>query len=80
MFQFHYDYILPKYNASVKLLITDADSLIYHVTTEDIYKDILTDVNLFDTSDYPSDHLCYITLNKKKLGCMKDEYNSKPIK
>ena len=60
--------------------MTDPDSLICHVTTEDIYKNILTSVNLFNTSDYPSDHLCYITLNKKKLGCMKDEYNSEPLK
>ena len=60
--------------------MTDPDSLICHVTTEDIYKNILTSVNLFHTSDYPSDHLCYSTMNKKKLGCMKDGYNSKPLK
>ena len=80
MFQFHYDYILPKYGNRVKLLTTDTDSLIYHIATDDVYKDIASDLNLFDTSDYSTDHLCYSTSNKKKLGKMKDEYNGTPIK
>ena len=80
MFQFHYDYILPKYDTRAKLLMTDTDSLIYHIMTDDVYKDIANDINLFDTSDYPPDHPCYSTLNKKRLGRMKDEYNGTPIK
>ena len=80
MFQFHYDYVLPKYGIRAKLLMTDTDSLIYHVTTDDVYKDIASDISLFDTSDYPPDHPCYSTLNKKRLGRMKDEYNGTPIK
>ena len=80
MFQFHYVYILPKYGNRVKLLMTDTDSLIYHIATDDVYKDIASDLNLFDTSDYSTDHLCYSTSNKKKLGKMKDEYNGTPIK
>ena len=65
MFQFHYDYILPKYGNRVKLLMIDTDSLIYHIATDDVYKDIASDLNLFDTSDYPTDHLCYSTSNKR---------------
>ena len=80
VFQFHYDYVLLKYGKRAKLLMTDTDSLIYHVMTDDVYKDILSAINLFDMSDYSPDHLCYNTLNKKRLGRMKDEYNGTPIK
>ena len=80
VFQFHYDYVLPKYGKRAKLLMNDTDSLIYHVTTDNVYKDIVSDINLFDTSDYPPDHPCYSTLNKKRLEQMKDEYKGTPIK
>ena len=46
--------------------MSDTGSLIYHVTKDDVCKDMLSDINLFDTSDYPIDHPCYCTLNKKK--------------
>ena len=80
MFQFRYDYILPNYNNRDTLLMTDTDSLIYHIATDDVYKDIASDLNLFDTSDYPTNHLCYSTSNKKISGKMKDEYNGTLIK
>ena len=80
MFHFHYNYILSKYGNRVKLVMTDTHSLIYHIATDDVYKDIASDLNLFDTSDYPTDHLCYSTSKKKKLGIMKDEYNGTLIK
>jgi hypothetical protein len=41
MYQFHYDYILPKYQDKQQLLFTDTDSLCYHIQTEDLYKDML---------------------------------------
>ena len=83
MFDFHYQYIKPKYGKQAKLLFTDTDSLLYEIQTEDFYKDISGDVkNRFDTSDYPKGHPSGIPtgVNKKVLGMFKDEAGGKPIK
>ena len=78
MYSFHYEYIVPKYGDNAKLLFTDTDSLTYEVKTEDIYKDMLKDMDMFDTSEYPTDHLLYSNQNKKALGKMKDESFGEP--
>ena len=83
MYDFHYNYIKPKYGDKAKLLISDTDSLMYEIETEDFYKDISEDVkNRFDTSDYPENHPSGIPTgkNKKVLGMMKDEAAGKIIK
>jgi hypothetical protein len=80
MFTFHYDKILQRYGKKAKLLMTDTDSLIYHIETSDIYEDIIDDLDSYDTSDYPPSHPAYSVANKKVLGKMKDEYNGTPIK
>ena len=74
MYEFHYNYIKPKYGDKAKLLFTDTDSLMYEVKTEDFYKDISGDVkDRFDTGDYPPNHISGIPTgcNKKVLGCLK---------
>ena len=38
-----------------KLLFTDTDSLCYEIETEDIYKELWEDKNLFGNSDYPKE-------------------------
>ena len=48
MYEFHYDYIKPKYNDRVSLLYTDTDSLIYEIEMEDFYEDISADVKKID--------------------------------
>ena len=30
-------------------------------------------LKLFDNSDYPKDHMCYNSMNKKVIGMFKDE-------
>ena len=83
MFDFHYNYIKPKYGDKAKLLFTDTDSLMYEIETEDFFKDISGDVkNRFDTSDYPENHPSGIPtgINKKVLGMFKDEAAGKIIK
>ena len=52
MYKFHYDFIKEKYGDNSKLLFTDTDSLIYHIKTDDIYKDFKENKELFDFSDY----------------------------
>jgi hypothetical protein len=57
MYQFHYEYIKPKYGDNVKLLFTDTDSLTYEIKCEDVYRDMELDLlERFDTYDYPKDH------------------------
>ena len=83
MYDFHYNYIKPKYGNNAKLLFTDTDSLMYEIETEDFYKDISEDVkDRFDTSDYPENHPSGIPtgINKKVLGMFKDEAAGKIIK
>ena len=83
MYDFHYNYIKPKYGVKAKLLFTDTDSLMYEIETEDFYKDISKDVkDRFDTSDYPENHPSGIPIgiNKKVLGMFKDEAAGKRIK
>ena len=82
MFDFHYNYIKPKYGNKAKLLFTDTDSFLYEIQTEDFYKDISGDVkNRFDTSNYPEGHPSGIPtgINNKVLGMFKDEAAGKPI-
>ena len=82
MYDFHYNYIKPKYGDSAKLLFTDTDSLAYEIETEDFYRDISSDVkSKFDTSNYPKDHPSGILtgVNKKVIGMFKDEAAGKQI-
>jgi hypothetical protein len=80
MYDFHYNYMTPKYGKDLTLLFTDTDSLCYHIKTNDIYKDMLKDRdNRFDTSDYPNGHFLQSDHNKKVIGMMKDETNGVAI-
>ena len=73
MYEFHYDYMLPKYGDSIKICYMDTDSYVYDIKTEDFYKDIAGDVEKrFDTSGYKERPLP-IGKNKKVIGLMKDE-------
>ena len=51
MYDFHYNNRLKKYN--IKLMFTDTDILCYEIKTDDVYKDLFQDKELFDNSDYP---------------------------
>lgn len=75
MYDFHYDYMLPKYDSRVELNYMDTDSFIYTINTDDFYKDIAIDIDSrFDTSDYDVNNQFNIPQkNKKVLGMMKDE-------
>ena len=43
-YEFWYEYFKPKYQQNGKLCYLDTDSFIIHVETEDVFKDIATDV------------------------------------
>ena len=74
MYQFWYEHLKNKYK--VELVYTDTDSLIIQVETDDIYKDMFEDKNLYDFSEYPINHPNYDITNKKVLGKFKDEMKS----
>ena len=64
MYEFYYKYIKSKFDA--KLLLTDTDSLVYEIKTEDVYEDFYQDKNLFDFSDYPLDSKFFDPVKKKR--------------
>ena len=77
MYEFHYDYMVPKYGLEkLKLCYMDTDSLIYNIKTEDFYADITDDVPArFDTCGYNKEDARPLPIrkNKKVIGLMKDE-------
>lgn len=81
MYNFHYNYMLPKVPGSCKILYLDTDSFFYEIKGCNPYSLIKKDCNThFDTSDYPEDNAYNIPLVNKKLpGLMKDEANGKII-
>ena len=80
MYKFHYQHIKKKYPGKrANLLFSDTDSLLYEIETDDIYKDMEEDKDLYDFSDYPNGHFLQSNTNKKIIGKFKDELNGKSM-
>ena len=80
MYEFHYDYMRPKYDSKVNLCYMKTDSFVYEIVTEDFCRDIAKDVEKrFNTSGYSKDENRSLPIreNKKKIGLMKDELDGK---
>jgi hypothetical protein len=77
MYNFHYNVIVAKYRENVKVLYTDTDSLLYAISTPNLYTDIREMANEFDLSDYPENSGLKSMTNAKVLGKMKDECSGK---
>ena len=78
MYEFWYDYIIPKYDDKVKLCYMDTDSFIFHVKTDDFYEDIMPDLEKWYDSSKIHQKLnrCIPTgINKGAIGMFKDELN-----
>ncbi len=76
MYEFHYEYVKPKWGDKAELLFTDTDSLCYEIETDDVYEDVSDNVSeWFDTSNYDKGHPSGIPTgkNKKVIGFYKDE-------
>jgi hypothetical protein len=79
MYGFYYEHMKVKYGDRCTLLYTDTDSLLMEIETEDVYKDTLEDLDMYDTSEYEKEHYLYSPKNKKVIGKMKDEMHGLPI-
>ena len=79
MYDFFYNHLKKQYGQRCELLYTDTDSLLLEIKTDDVYKDIKSNENQYDTSDYPKEHPLHSNANKKVLGKMKDECAGTPI-
>ena len=80
IYEFFYNHLKAKYGHKCELIYTDTDSLILDIRTDDLYEDMKEDSWLYDTSNYPKDHMLYGDRNKKVLGKMKDECGGDVIK
>ena len=56
MYDFFYNELKKQYGSRCELLYTDTDSLLLEIEMDDVYKDIETNKNLYDTSDYPKEN------------------------
>ena len=65
MVDFHCNHIVAKYCDSAKLLYSDADSLIYHIQTKDIYEELYDDNAKFDFGSYPKPHPNFTIKNSR---------------
>ena len=71
--------MVKRYGSRMKLLMTDTYSFICHVQTPNVYRDMVEDIDAYDTSDYPQNYFAYNVKSKKVLGKMKEELNGKPV-
>ena len=53
--------------------------MLLRIKTDDVYRDMADQLDLYDTNDFPKEHYLHNTKNKKVLGKMKDECAGKPI-
>jgi hypothetical protein len=77
IFDYHYNVMVKRYGSNARLLLSDTDSLCYHLFTDDVYRDMSEYIDLLDISDCPRDHPLYSAVNTKVMGKMKNECNGK---
>jgi len=76
MYDFHYNAVLPLYDndpALVRLCMTDTDSLLYHLVTEDLCADLARIRDRLDTGNFPTDHPLYDAASSGLSGRFKSE-------
>ena len=79
MYDIFYNQSRGQYGDRCQLFYSDTDSLLLEVQTEDVFGDMASHAELYDTSDYPPEHPLHSIANKKVLGKMKDECAGRPI-
>ena len=80
IYEFHYNYIKPKYGNNFRLCYMDTYLLTYNIKTNDFYEDIATDVQFrFDKNGYSKqdNRPLPIGVNKKAVWLKKNELGGK---
>ena len=70
-YEFHYKFIKKGFDA--ELLLTDTDSLIYEIKSENVYEKFFKWKDLFDFSNFSKDSKFFDEANKNVIGRMKGE-------
>ena len=78
MFEFFYKGLVPTF-PQLQLLLTDTDSFLIHVESDDINRDLRLISHFLDFSKYPTTHPLYSTRNAGVPGKFKSETNGKVI-
>ena len=74
MYDFHYNKIMKHFKReNIDLLMTDTDSLCYHIRNQDPFEYMKNNKELFDLSGYNKNNELYNETNKKVIGKFKDE-------
>ncbi|XP_053206582.1 uncharacterized protein LOC128390835 [Panonychus citri] len=79
VYQLYYDRFKSFYGDKICLVYSDTDSLLVEIKTEDLVSDMKFFSDIMDFSDLPIDHCLYSAVNKKKIGCLKDEMSGQVI-
>lgn len=69
---------MDKCGENVSLCFTDTDSLLYQIKTNNVFKDIMENHNLFDLSNYVDNHEIFYGKTKEEIKFLKNE-NKKVI-
>ncbi|KAF0705090.1 Uncharacterized protein FWK35_00032581, partial [Aphis craccivora] len=51
MYDYHFNVMKKNYKDKIKLMYTDTDSLVYHINTDDFYKDLAANNSWLDHMD-----------------------------
>jgi hypothetical protein len=79
MYNFYYNHLKVVYGQNLQLQLTDTDSFLFSVETDDIFDDVKENLEFYDTSDFPPNHELHSNLNKKVMGKFKFETGEKCI-
>ena len=76
MYEFFYCHLKSRYGDRCSLLFSDTDWLSCHIQTDDLYADMATDIDSYDTINFDRDHALYSTANHRVLGKIESETGS----
>ena len=58
---------MDKYDENVSLCFTDTDSLLYQIKTNNVFKDMMENHNLFDLSNYVDNHEIFYGKTREEI-------------
>ena len=73
MYDFYYNVMKPKYGNNMQLILTDTDSFIFAIKTDNWFTDMGEMSQYFDTANFPKNHELYSKAQENQLGLFKME-------